>query len=148
MNPKQIALIQTSFAHVVPIAESAAALFYERLFALDPALRPLFQGDLHEQGRKLMTMLVVVVRGLAQPDQLLPAVEALGRRHAAYGVRETHYATVGAALLWTLRQGLGQQFTPEAEAAWAAAYTLLATVMAQASAEPSAPAVGAAASST
>ncbi len=131
MNPNQVTLIQASFARVVPIAEDAATLFYARLFELDPALRPLFQSDLHEQGRKLMTMLVVVVRGLEQPDRLLPVVEALGRRHADYGVREAHYATVGTALLWTLRQGLGEQFTPEVEAAWTAAYTLLAGVMQQ-----------------
>lgn len=139
MNTKQITLIQASFAQVLPIAEAAAALFYKRLFELDPALRPLFQGDLHEQGRKLMTMLVVVVRGLEQPDQLLPVVEALGRRHAAYGVQETHYATVGTALLSALRQGLGEQFTPEIEAAWAAAYALLVAVMKQAAAELSEP---------
>jgi hemoglobin-like flavoprotein len=140
MDPEQVSLIQASFAGVVPIAEDAAALFYARLFELDPALRPLFQGDLREQGRKLMTMLLVLVRGLEQPDQLLPVVEALGRRHADYGVRETQYDTVGAALLWTLRQGLGKQLTPEGEAAWTAAYTLLANVMKQAAAELSKPA--------
>ena len=129
MTPEQITLIQTSFAQVLPIADTAAALFYGRLFELDPSLKPLFKGDMHEQGRKLMTMIRVVVNGLSRLDQLVPAIQELGRRHAGYGVRADHYATVGAALLWTLGQGLGQQFTPEVEAAWAAAYTVLAETM-------------------
>jgi nitric oxide dioxygenase len=134
MNPEQITLIQTSFAQVLPIADTAAALFYGRLFELDPSLKPLFKGDMHEQGRKLMTMIRVVVNGLSRLDQLVPAIQELGRRHAGYGVRADHHTTVGAALLWTLGQGLGDQFTAEVEAAWAAAYTVLAETM-QAAAE-------------
>lgn len=134
MTPEQITLIQTSFAQVLPIADTAAALFYGRLFELDPSLKPLFKGDMHEQGRKLMTMIRVVVNGLKRLDQLVPAIQELGRRHAGYGVRADHYTTVGAALLWTLGQGLGDQFTPEVEAAWVAAYTVLAETM-QAAAE-------------
>lgn len=95
MNSEQVTLIQASFEEVLPIAEAAAALFYARLFELDPALRPLFQGDLHEQGHKLMTMRLIVVRGLEQPERLLPVVAALGRRHADYGVLDEHYATIG-----------------------------------------------------
>ena len=129
MTPEQIALVQASFAQVVPIADTAAALFYRRLFELDPALRLLFPSDLTEQGRKLMTMLRVVVTGLSRLETIRPAVEALGRRHVAYGVTEAHYATVGAALLWTLAQGLGEAFTAETAAAWGAAYTLLAETM-------------------
>ena len=129
MTPEQIALVQTSFAQVVPIADTAATLFYRRLFELDPALRLLFPSDLTEQGRKLMTMLRVVVTGLSRLETIRPAVEALGRRHVAYGVTEAHYATVGAALLWTLAQGLGEAFTAETAAAWGAAYTLLAETM-------------------
>jgi hemoglobin-like flavoprotein len=135
MTPEQIAIVQSTFAHVLPIADTAAAIFYERLFALDPSLRPLFHGDMAEQGRKLMTMLQVVVNGLTRLEALLPAVRSLGRRHEGYGVTAAHYATVGGALLWALRQGLGETFTPEVEAAWAAAYTLLADVMQRAAAE-------------
>ena len=129
MTPEQILLIQASFAKVLPIADTAAALFYGRLFELDPSLRPLFQGDMREQGRKLMTMLRVVVNGLHRLDQLVPAVQELGRRHAAYGVADVHYDTVATALLWTLRQGLGDDWTPNVEAAWVVAYTLLADTM-------------------
>jgi hemoglobin-like flavoprotein len=135
VDPEQIALIRASFGHVEPIAETAAALFYDRLFALDPSLRPLFRGDLQAQGRALMGMLRVVVRGLDRLEQLVPAVQALGRRHAGYGVRDEHYATVGAALLWTLERGLGEAFTPATRAAWAAAYALLAATMQQAAGE-------------
>jgi len=135
MNSDQIKLVQSSFVHVLPIAEDAAALFYARLFELDPALRPMFHGDMQEQGRKLMTLLVVVVRGLTQLDALLPAVQNLGRRHVGYGVTTDHYATVGTALLWTLSQGLGAVFTPAVEEAWTVAYTLLANVMQAAAAE-------------
>ena len=129
MNSEQIMLVQTSFALVLPIADTAAALFYQRLFELDPSLRPMFRGDIQEQGRKLMTMLKIVVNGLTRLDQLVPAVQELGRRHARYGVRDEHYDTVAAALLWTLGQGLGVAFTPEVEQAWVAAYTLLAGTM-------------------
>ncbi len=135
MNTEQIALVQDSFSHVLPIADTAATLFYTRLFELDPALRPLFRGDMQEQGRKLMAMLRLAVNGLNRLDTLVPAVQDLGRRHAGYNVEAAHYATVGAALLWTLAQGLGEIFTPAVEAAWTTVYTVLATTMIAAAAE-------------
>ena len=137
MLPEQIALVRDSFARLAPDGDAVASAFYERLFALDPALRPLFAGDLAEQGRKLMAMLALVVRGLDRLDALLPAVEALGRRHAAYGVRDADYATVGAALLATLEAGLGADFTPATRDAWTAAYDALAGAM-RAAARPAA----------
>lgn len=129
MQPDQILLVQESFAAVLPIADIAAVLFYNRLFELDPSLRPLFKEDMQDQRRKLMTTLTVVVRGLTRLDVLLPSIQKLGQRHVAYGVTDEHYATVGAALIWTLQQGLGETFTPDVEAAWVAAYTLLSEVM-------------------
>jgi hemoglobin-like flavoprotein len=135
MTPNQIALVEDSFRHVAPIAEPAAAIFYQRLFALDPALRPLFaHADMGEQGRKLMQAMGFVVANLRRPDQLLPVVAELGRKHAGYGVQAAHYGTVGAALLATLEEGLGTFFTPEVKEAWAAAYGLLAGVMQDAAA--------------
>ena len=134
MSPESKKLVQESWKLVEPIADTAAELFYGRLFELDPSLRPMFRGDMKEQGKKLMQMLTVVVRGLDRLDQLVPAVEALGRRHAGYGVRDEHYGTVAAALLWTLEQGLGVAFTAPVKAAWTEAYTLLATVMQRAAA--------------
>ena len=129
MNAQQKYLVQSSFEKVVPIAETAAALFYGRLFELDPSLRPMFRGDMKEQGKKLMNMLTLAVRGLDKLDQLVPAIQALGRKHTGYGVKPEHYNTVGAALLWTLEQGLGEFFTPEVKEAWVAVYTLMATTM-------------------
>jgi len=138
LSTQQIELIQTSFAQVKPIADVAATLFYDRLFTLDPALRSMFHGDMAEQGRKLMTMLAVVVNGLPRLEMVVPAVEDLGRRHGRYGVQDSHYDTVGAALLWTLEQGLGAGFTPDVREAWTAAYTVLASVMKRASVAQSA----------
>jgi hemoglobin-like flavoprotein len=129
MNSIQKSLVQTSFARVLPIAEAAAALFYSRLFELDPALRPLFKGDLREQGRKLMDMLALAVKGLDRPDALMGALANLGRRHADYGVREKDYQTVGEALVWTLEQGLGPNFTPEIREAWIVLYKMVAETM-------------------
>ncbi len=129
MTPNQIALIQSSWAGVVPIQEQAADLFYTRLFELDPNLRQLFKGDMVEQGRKLMTMLNTVVNSIDKLAALVPAVQSLGRRHADYGVQDSHYDTVASALLWTLQQGLGSAFTAEVEAAWVNAYTVLSQTM-------------------
>ena len=135
MNPEQISLVQTTFAQVVPIADQAAALFYERLFTLDPAVKPLFTGDMAEQGQKLMSTIGLAVNGLTTPEKIIPAVQALGRKHVGYGVQNEHYDTVATALLWTLEQGLGDGFTPQVKEAWTAAYTLLAGVMKEAAAE-------------
>ena len=138
MTPEQIALVQRTFADILPITDAAAALFYERLFTLAPTLRSLFHSDMHEQGRKLMAVLQLAVAGLSRLEELVPSVQALGRRHRGYGVRDAHYATVGAALLWTLQEGLGKRFTPEVQAAWTSAYTLLADTMRAAAEEEAA----------
>lgn len=129
MNQDQIALVQDSFAKVAPIAESAAAIFYKKLFDLDPELKPLFSSDLTEQGAKLMKMLGMVVNGLTNIEVLIPAVQDLGKRHVDYGVTEPMYATVGTALLDTLAVGLGDEFTPDVKEAWTVAYTTLKQVM-------------------
>lgn len=131
----QKTLVQDSFLDIATIADDAAVLFYQRLFELDPSLRPLFRGDMAEQRKKLMQMLTAAVKGLDRLEQLVPVVQDLGRRHARYGVREQHYETVGAALLWTLEAGLGRGFTPEVRGAWTAVYTLLATTMMDAARE-------------
>jgi hemoglobin-like flavoprotein len=132
MTPTQIALVQQSFRKVSPHGETVAALFYHNLFALDPLLRPLFKSDLKMQGRKLMGMLAMVVAGLDRIEALLPAVKALGARHAGYGVEPQHYDIVAAALLQTLEQGLGAAFAPPVRAAWTEAYAILADAMAAA----------------
>jgi hemoglobin-like flavoprotein len=129
MNNEQKLLVQKTFELVAPIADEAAALFYGRLFEMDPALRPLFRGDVKDQGKKLMSTLKVAVHALDRLDALVPTVQALGRRHLAYGVRDEHYDIVGAALLWTLEKGLGAEWTPEVADAWTTVYGVLAKVM-------------------
>ena len=135
VTPAQKTLVQDSFAVIAPIADDAAVLFYRRLFEIDPSLQAMFRGDMAEQRRKLMQMLTAAVKGLDRLDQLVPVVQELGRRHAAYGVADAHYDTVGAALLWTLEKGLGDAFTPETKEAWATVYGLIATTMQQAARE-------------
>jgi hemoglobin-like flavoprotein len=120
---------------VQKISSVAATLFYGKLFELDPSLKPLFRGDMIEQGQKLMTMLGVAVTNLTKPEIVLPALKSLGARHAGYGVSEAHYATVGTALLWTLERGLGEAFASEVREAWTAVYTLVAETMKTASRE-------------
>lgn len=129
MNAREIALVKDSFAQVAPIADQVAALFYARLFELDPSLRAYFRGDMAEQGRKFMQLLGQAVNGLDRLETLAPVVRSLGMRHAGYHVRDEHYDTVGEALLWTLGKGLGPAFTAEMQAAWARVYWLLAETM-------------------
>jgi nitric oxide dioxygenase len=136
MMPEQIALVRQSFAKIEPAKEAAAALFYERLFAVDPSTRALFRGDMRSQRAKLMAAIAAVVRSLDRPEPMFDQLRALARRHVGYGVRESHYGSVGEALLWTLEQGLGSEFTPAVRAAWAAAYQHISGVMIEAAADP------------
>lgn len=135
MEANQIALVQDTFKLVVPIKETAAELFYKRLFELEPSVRPMFPEDVTEQGKKLMAALGTVVSGLTALETIVPTVQKLGVSHVGYGVKDEHYGVVGEALIWTLEQGLGDAFTVEVRDAWLAAYTLLANVMTDAANE-------------
>jgi hemoglobin-like flavoprotein len=86
MTPEQQVLVQNSFAKVAQIADTAAALFYDNLFERNPRLRSLFKQDMTEQRQKLMSMLGTAVANLRQWEKIAAAVQALGRRHVAYGV--------------------------------------------------------------
>ncbi len=134
MTPQQIQMVQTTWVKVIPIQDAAAGIFYGKLFEMDPALKPLFKYDLNAQGTKLMAMINTAVNGLAKVNEIVPAVEALGRRHVGYGVKDQHYDTVAGALLFTLEKGLGKDFTPDVKQSWTAAYLLLAGVMKKAAA--------------
>lgn len=129
MTPRQIGLIGSSWDKVLPISEKAAELFYGKLFEIDPNLKTLFKGDMTEQGKKLFTMLDVVVKSLGNLEAVIPAAQASGKRHADYGVKDEDYATVAEAFLWTLEQGLGDEFTNEVKEAWVVAYTVLSDTM-------------------
>jgi len=138
MTPEQLVLVKESWAMVVPIRDQAAELFYGKLFELDPALKPMFKGNMQEQGRKLTAMINTAVNGLDKLDVIVPAVQDLGRRHVAYGVEDKHYDTVGTALIWTLEKGLGSVFTPACKEAWVTVYGVLAGTMESAAAEAAA----------
>jgi hemoglobin-like flavoprotein len=129
MKSEQIALVQESFAKVAPIAETAAELFYLRLFEIAPEVRPLFKGDMKEQGMRLMTVLTVAVKGLSDLPSIVPTVEKLGVKHINYGVKEEHFPIVAEALLWTLEKGLGEDWNDDLKTAWTEAYMLLAGTM-------------------
>jgi nitric oxide dioxygenase len=135
ISAEQIALVQETFKAVLPIKDTAADLFYGRLFEMDPSLEALFSGDMAEQKQKLMSVLATAVGGLNKLEEIVPVVQELGVRHAAYGVKPAHYDTVANALLWTLEQGLGEAFTPEVQDAWTEAYMILAETMIEAAAE-------------
>lgn len=136
MTPRQIELVQSSFAQVAPLADQAAALFYGRLFTLDPALRKLFRGDMTQQGAKLMQMIGAAVRGLHDLPKLVPVLGGLGARHRGYGVKPRDYDSVAQALMWTLEQGLQSAFTPEVRAAWEVFYGVAACTMLEAAEPP------------
>ena len=129
MTPEQIKLVQASFSKVAPIADKAAVLFYDRLFEIAPSVKTLFPKDMTEQRRKLMSTLAIVVSGLSDLPSILPAASALATRHVAYGAKPEHYPVVGSALLWTLEQGLGKDWTADVADAWTAAYTTLSGFM-------------------
>jgi hemoglobin-like flavoprotein len=136
MNRQQIDLVRNSFALVQPIAPHAAALFYDNLFAADPSLRSLFRGNMAQQGERLMAMIGSALGLLDRSAALMPVLRTLGSRHVAYGVKDRHYETVGAALLKTLEQGLGAAFTAEVRAAWVDLYGVISRTMMEGAREP------------
>mgnify|MGYP003466025044 CR=1 FL=1 len=136
MTPEKVALVRSSWQQVLPIQDTAAQLFYGRLFELDPSLRGMFKGDMAEQGRKLMAIINTAVASLDNLGPILGTVEDMGRRHVAYGVTPAHYDTVGSALIWTLGQGLGEQFTLAVKDAWVETYATLASAMKDAAYAP------------
>ena len=139
MTPDQVKLVQESFARVAPIADQAAAIFYDRLFAVAPQVKAMFPTDMTEQRKKLMATLAVVVDGLSNLASVLPAASALAIRHVSYGAKPEHYPVVGGALLWTLEKGLGEDWTHEVAAAWTAAYgTLSGYIISEAYGRPQA----------
>ena len=129
MTPAQVELVQSSWAKVMPISQTASELFYARLFEIAPEVKPYFKGDMKEQGKKLMVMIGTAVNSLTNIEAVVPAIREMAIRHVDYGVKPEDYDSVGTALLWTLEQGLGDDFTPEVKEAWAEVYGLVATTM-------------------
>jgi hemoglobin-like flavoprotein len=129
MNAQQIALVQKTFERIEPIAQETGDLFYNRLFEIDPGVKPLFKGDIKKQALMLMTVIGLAVRGLDRPESIADSVKALGQRHHGYGVRVPDYNTFGAALIWALQQSMGDAFTPDVRDAWVEAYSVLSQAM-------------------
>lgn len=138
MTPEEIVMVKQSWDRIVPIADKAAEIFYQRLFELDPELKPLFKNDMAKQRKMLMQVISKSVRSLDQLETLIPVLQELGRRHASYGVKEQHYDTVARALIWTLAKGLGDDFTEELQNAWIVTYAIIATTMKNAAREAAA----------
>jgi hemoglobin-like flavoprotein len=122
-------LVQASFVQIESIADDVAALFYRRLFELNPALFPLFKTGIEQQGTRFMEKLAVAVTGLEDLASIASLVQTLGRNHAGYGVQATDYETAREALLWALEEGLGPAFNSELRSAWSAAIETLSTEM-------------------
>lgn len=129
MTPDQVKLVQQSFSKVAPISDQAAAIFYDRLFEVAPQVKAMFPADMTEQRKKLMATLAVVVNGLSDLSSIQPVASALAKRHVGYGAKPGHYPVVGAALLWALEKGLGEEWTSEVAAAWTTAYGTLSGFM-------------------
>ena len=129
MTPRQVALVQDSFAKVAPTSEATAVRFYDRLFDIGPQMRAMFPDDMFEQRRKLMATLAIVVNGLSNLELMLPTAASLATRHVAYGAKAEHYPVVGSALLWTVEKGLGADWTPDVADAWVTAYETLSGFM-------------------
>jgi methyl-accepting chemotaxis protein len=129
LTVEQTYRLRKTFALVERQSHVAALVFYQHLFELDPALRPLFKNDIEVQAGKLMDMLAAALSLLERPDDLVNVLEKLGAAHVGYGVRTEHYDTVGAALLKMLETVLGGEFTGEARQAWATLYQTIAETM-------------------
>ncbi|WP_026375793.1 globin family protein [Aestuariibacter salexigens] len=129
LSKRQVFLIQSSFEKVAPIADTAAALFYRKLFEYDPSLKSLFKNDMKSQGKKLMMTLGTAVKGLSDLDSIVPVLQNLARKHVGYGVKVEDYTPVGNALLYALSQGLGTDFNQEVRQAWVDLYKVIAEVM-------------------
>jgi len=130
MTPDQIRLVRASWPIIATNADACTRSFYKHLFEIDDSAARLFAGvDMTLQRKRLEQTLAVVVHALDDPDSLLPAVAALGKRHATYGVEDHHFDSVGEALLSALTETLGDSFGADVRTAWSDAYALLAAVM-------------------
>jgi hemoglobin-like flavoprotein len=129
MTTTEITLVKNAFEKLGPISEQAAALFYARLFELDPSFRRLLRGNMEAQQRKFLEMITLAVNSLDRPDEIAATLRPLGVQHARAGVRPEHYSAVGTALLWTLEKTLAADFSPAVKSAWSAAYSLFSNFL-------------------
>lgn len=138
MTPEKVAMVQESFKKVLPIADTAADIFYNRLFEVAPEVRPMFAADMTKQKKALMGTLAVAVQSLHKVEEIVPVVQDLGVKHLGYGVKDEHYEAVGGSLLYTLEKGLGDDWNDDLKDAWTETYGTLADVMKEAAASAAA----------
>jgi hemoglobin-like flavoprotein len=130
MTPEREQLVRDTWKRFEPKAAEHARFFYDKLFELDPETKAMFaRANMDIQRHRLMETLGMLVSELDDAERLVSDLVVLGRRHGAYGVRDSDYDAAGVALLWTLERALGPEFTAEARSAWTEAYTTIATVM-------------------
>jgi hemoglobin-like flavoprotein len=129
------ALVRSTFEIILADSNTFTQVFYNRLFQLLPEARPLFHSNMDEQGPKLISMLVMLVRQLDQPETLVPGLQQLALRHVGYGVKREHYTAAGEALLWSLEKQTGSAFTAEVKSAWLGVYQFVTGVCIQAAYE-------------
>ena len=126
----QVELLEDSFAALAPQGEDLVDLFYEKLFFLHPAVKPLFANtDMGSQKKHLLDSLVLVVNNLRAPDKLVPALKAIGARHQQYGAKPEHYPVVAETMLSAMAELAGDLWTDELHAAWEEAFGLVAQIM-------------------
>jgi nitric oxide dioxygenase len=129
LTTAQIDLVRDSFDRLQPDVEAASELFYGRLFEIAPEIREIFRSDMTGQGMRFMRTMGVIVQNLDVPPALRPYLQRLAESHAAYGVKPAHFHPMGQALIWTLRETMGEEFPEDAAAAWQAAYDHIASEM-------------------
>jgi hemoglobin-like flavoprotein len=130
MTPEREQLVRDTWKRFEPKAADHALYFYDKLFELDPETTAMFsRANMDLQRHRLMESLGMLIAELDDPEQLVTDLVVMGKRHVAYGVRDSDYDAAGVALLWTLEKALGPDFTPEARAAWTEAYQWIASVM-------------------
>lgn len=129
MTPEQRALVKASYQRLIPLADTAAQLFYSRLFEINPSLRALFKTDFQDQAAKFADMVGVLVAELDHPDKVERTLRELGVRHIGYGVIDGHYDAVGESLVWAIGKALGREAGPELKEAWTEFYNLVASTM-------------------
>lgn len=139
MTQKQIELVENSWDYFLLNTQEAGLVFYNKLFEIDPSLRDLFKADIKSQSQKLISLITFAVHKLQNFSEIISDVKALGVRHKNYKVKKEYYSTVGEALLWTLKSGLGNQWNDETKDAWETLYGILSNVMIDAAQEVSAP---------
>ncbi len=129
ISSEHVRLLQESYRLFEPASDLVATLFFLRLQEIAPEVQPMMQGDMNEQRKQLLIAIGLTVASLERFDDIVPSLKLLGSKYRAIGVEPYHYGGVGEALLWTLKQSLASNWSPELEDAWTALCTVVAEAM-------------------